>query len=173
MKSDDINRDKLIEDYLDLVRWVIHRYYPTYAHDEDVFQNGCIGLVNAANAYDPEQGYAFSTLAVKCILNTVIKGFRTTKKEPSTISLETTRIHLDNRDLTLEDFLVGDEDVDYFDPTPFFNKLSDQEKRFVYLAMLGYKQVDIAKREGMTKANVCRIFKNIRRKWNVCFVVKE
>ena len=173
MKSDDINRYKLIEDNLDLVHWVIHRYYPTYAHDEDVFQNGCIGLVNAANAYDPGQGYTFSTLAVKCILNTIIKGFRTTKKEPSTISLETTRIHLDNCDLTLEDFLVGDEDVDYFDPTQFFNKLTDQEKRLVYLAMIGYKQVDIAKREGMTKSNVSRIFKNIRRKWNICFGEKE
>jgi RNA polymerase sigma factor (sigma-70 family) len=39
---------------------------------EDMFQEGCMGLIHAANNYDPNRGNAFSTYAYSCIRGYVL-----------------------------------------------------------------------------------------------------
>ncbi len=43
---------------------------------EDLFQAGCVGLVKAANGFDAERGFAFSTYAVPAILGEIKRIFR-------------------------------------------------------------------------------------------------
>lgn len=60
-------RDKLIEENLQLVWYVMARYYPSTINSperEDFFQIGCIGLIFAANNYEPGS-VKFSTFAAR------------------------------------------------------------------------------------------------------------
>lgn len=62
-------RDKLIEENLQLVWYVMARYYPSTINSperEDFFQIGCIGLIFAANNYEPGS-VKFSTFAARNI----------------------------------------------------------------------------------------------------------
>ena len=62
-------RDKLIEENLQLVWYVMARYYPSTINSperEDFFQIGCIGLIFAANNYEPGP-VKFSTFAARNI----------------------------------------------------------------------------------------------------------
>lgn len=62
-------RDKLIEDNLQLVWYVMAHYYPSTINSperEDFFQIGCIGLIFAANNYEPGS-VKFSTFAARNI----------------------------------------------------------------------------------------------------------
>lgn len=54
--------DELVESNLKLVRHVIKKYYPSHIADDDAFQLGCMGLMNAVKSYDASRG-SFSTYA--------------------------------------------------------------------------------------------------------------
>lgn len=63
-------RDKLIEDNLNLVWYTMRTYYPnrfTPDNEQDFFQIGCLGLIQAASTYDEHSDLAFSTYAVNTI----------------------------------------------------------------------------------------------------------
>lgn len=46
------------------------KYFTQYEYD-DLFQMGCIGLMKACRSFDENKGYAFSTLAYRCISNAI------------------------------------------------------------------------------------------------------
>jgi RNA polymerase sigma factor (sigma-70 family) len=48
----------------------------TAVMDSEVFSDGCIGLMKAVEAYDPELGFQFSTFATTCIETAIRDGFR-------------------------------------------------------------------------------------------------
>ena len=63
-------RDKLIEENLNLVWYTMRTYYPnrfTRDNEQDFFQIGCLGLIQAASTYDEHPDLAFSTYAVNTI----------------------------------------------------------------------------------------------------------
>jgi RNA polymerase sporulation-specific sigma factor len=63
-EGDSRAREKLISFNLPLVHALCRRY-PTQTVDyEDIFQEGCIGLLKALRKYDPQKGAKFSTYAV-------------------------------------------------------------------------------------------------------------
>ncbi|MBX6378422.1 MAG: sigma-70 family RNA polymerase sigma factor [Clostridia bacterium] len=69
-------RQALVEDNLGLVRHVVRRAAPPGVDAEDLFQCGCIGLIRAADSYDPARGVRFSTYAVPFILGEVRRHLR-------------------------------------------------------------------------------------------------
>lgn len=70
---------KLVEDNIRLVGHTINKYFPCSNGDKDVYQEGCLGLIDAATNFDESKGYEFSSLAVRCISNRIIKYFRPSK----------------------------------------------------------------------------------------------
>lgn len=69
-----MNEEKLATDNLKLVYHVIFKTFPIppgVLDFDDMVQEGCIALVNAARTYDGST--KFSTYAVKCIRNHFIK----------------------------------------------------------------------------------------------------
>lgn len=58
----------LIEANLPLVASLCRRMCYHQADREDLYQQGCIGLIQAAERYDPKRGTAFSTFAVPYIM---------------------------------------------------------------------------------------------------------
>ncbi|MBQ8201070.1 MAG: sigma-70 family RNA polymerase sigma factor [Clostridia bacterium] len=58
----------LAEDHLPLVGAMVRRF-PHHGHEpEELYQQGCIGLMKALARFDPDQGTAFSTYAAAMIL---------------------------------------------------------------------------------------------------------
>ena len=58
----------LAEDHLPLVAAMVRRF-PACGHEpEELYQQGCIGLMKALNRYDPDFGTTFSTYAATLIL---------------------------------------------------------------------------------------------------------
>lgn len=59
------NKEKLILHNLKLIYWVIRRYYPREKRleEDDLFQEGVIGLINAIDRYDKDKG-TFGNFAV-------------------------------------------------------------------------------------------------------------
>ncbi len=64
-------REKLVYNNLPLVHAICRRYPPETIEYEDIFQEGCIGLLQALQKYDPEKGTRFSTYAVPFILGMI------------------------------------------------------------------------------------------------------
>lgn len=64
-------RNRLFDLNIPLVRALSRRYTSGRTDFEDIFQEGCIGLIKALDKYDPNQGTRFSTYAVPFILGEI------------------------------------------------------------------------------------------------------
>jgi RNA polymerase sigma factor for flagellar operon FliA len=73
------DRDELIEQYLPLVRYVVARLpvtMPATLDRDDFYSVGVMGLIHAANAYDPNRGASFKTFAFTAIRGAVLDEIR-------------------------------------------------------------------------------------------------
>lgn len=69
-------RNVLVENNLGLVHSCANRFRGRGAEYDDLFQAGCVGLIKAADNFDPERGFSFSTYAVPVILGEIKRVFR-------------------------------------------------------------------------------------------------
>lgn len=58
-----------------LVRWTMKKYYCDFIDDEDLMQEGRIGLWRACLVYDEKKGFKFSSVAVSYIRNGMFENF--------------------------------------------------------------------------------------------------
>lgn len=73
------DRQKLIEEFLPLVHHVLGRlplHFPATLDREDLFEVGVLGLINAADAYNPAKGAAFKTYAYVNIRGAILDEIR-------------------------------------------------------------------------------------------------
>lgn len=71
-----INLDReFIEQNMNLVYYIIHKYYPAFSKDEDVIQSGMLGLCKASLHYDERKG-KFSTYAGATIKNEIVNELK-------------------------------------------------------------------------------------------------
>ncbi len=73
-KDDPEAREKVVNYHLPLVHALCRRYPLDIIEYDDIFQEGCLGLLKALKDYDPDRGTKFSTYAVPFILGE-IKSF--------------------------------------------------------------------------------------------------
>ena len=77
------DRDKLVTDNLRLVYHLFNKLKQTAIvadNKEDIISEGTVGLVKAANTYDPTKGVRFSTYASRCINNEMLMYIRRINK---------------------------------------------------------------------------------------------
>ena len=70
------DRDRLIADHLGLVRRLCYRFRHSGEPMEDLIQVGSIGLLRAADNFDPQRGNSFMAYAVPAIVGEVKNYFR-------------------------------------------------------------------------------------------------
>lgn len=73
------DQEKLVIDNLNLVPFVMRKYYGSSARllsEDELVSAGNVGLVRAAQAFDPSRGVAFSTLAVPYIRSEIYRYVR-------------------------------------------------------------------------------------------------
>lgn len=163
-----MNRQQLIEENMNLVHFAISKYYPNSLGDEDLVQCGMIGLCIAADTWE-EGRSAFSTYATSCILHEFYKEFRRRCKLNEVWSLNYPIRNEDGNTVDSGDLVVGEEDVDFVDSEPFFNKLSPTEQRIVKYKQLGFTTKEIANHLGCSVSNVTQYLRKLRRVWRLTY----
>lgn len=76
MPASESTREKLINENYGLVHACANKFRARGVDYDDLFQAGCVGLVKAADNFDPSRGFAFSTYAVPVILGEIRRIFR-------------------------------------------------------------------------------------------------
>jgi RNA polymerase sigma factor (sigma-70 family) len=119
MRSDrDVER--LVRENEKLVPFVVNRYLKRYfvpgMEREDLVSWGMIGLVRAAQVWDPARGSSFSTLACTVIERTIARGvMQEWKPEQSAVTLSLDALvseECDEREELFLERLAGEEDVE-------------------------------------------------------------
>ena len=73
--------EALMRRYKETVKIKSHYYYMAGADEDDVVQEGMIGLLKAIRQYDEEKEASFSTFAGICITRQIINAIRTADRE--------------------------------------------------------------------------------------------
>lgn len=149
---------------MNLVYFLVQRYYPTFITDEDIIQCGMIGLCLASSKWDESKG-TFSTFASQCILNEIRSEFRRRNKSVSAISLENKKYNEDGDKATLGEFVVGDEDVDFVDYDSFYKRLSPLDKEIVKNRQFGLSCREIGEKLGYSTSHINQHLRIIRHLW--------
>ncbi len=76
-RTGDISaREKVVTNYVPLVRRLCRRFRNSREPQEDLFQIGMIGLLNAIEKFDPTRGTSFSSLAIPEVLGAILNYLR-------------------------------------------------------------------------------------------------
>lgn len=153
-----MDREQLVLDNLNLVYAVIRKYYPTFIKDEDLIECGKLGLCQAANAWEEEKG-TFSCFAWQCIRNAIRKEFYYRNKSPKTLSLTYEVDIKGGSPISLEETLIGDDDVAYIDVDGIYNQLRPLSQKILDLKRYGLTPNEIASKLGCSTNTV---YKHIR-----------
>lgn len=73
--------EALMRKYKDVVKIKSRYYYMAGADEDDVIQEGMIGLLKAIRQYDPEKEAGFATFAGICITSQIISAIRMADRE--------------------------------------------------------------------------------------------
>lgn len=151
VKNGDKKAREVVTKYnLRLVKYVIKRFFSNSTdlnriyRESDYVSAGYLGLVYAMNYYDVDSDYYFSTYAVKCIKNSILKFILDNEEKINIVSLETplnVENIVDESGLTLNDVLPSSDNViniveqneEYEAVNESFKILSDIEKRIIQL----------------------------------------
>lgn len=152
-----------------LVWWTMKKYYPDFMDDEDLMQEGRIGLWRACLAYDEEKKLSFSTLAAPYIRNALRNGYeklygRNLNKRRLLWNVQSLYEPVTNdKTLLLQDVIPGDEDVAFLDISGALKRMSERDRKMLYQWVAGYSKKEIAKKHDISEATVYRVILNAKR----------
>ena len=156
----------LVVENMNLVYFLIRKYFPTFAKDEDLQQVGCIGLCRAVETWDDSKS-TFSTYASKVIINAIRNELRARRKHPKTTSLNAIVKNSDDL-MEIMDTLVGEEDVVFVDDVyidKFLQTLSPKNRELLKAYQANPRQIDIAAQFGLSRQEISRRMVRIRKEW--------
>lgn len=147
-------KQRLVEGNLPLVTFIVKRYADGRMEFEDMFQIGCVGLVSAANTFDPELGYKFSTYAGSCITTELYKEFRLEQRRNRATVLSLDQPDLIKEDIRLMDTIPTEDTTEVVVSSEFNNYLRGCIDKLPerWGAVLSYKYL-----RGMTQREVSKI----------------
>lgn len=101
--------ETLMRKYKETVRIKAKMYYMAGADEDDVVQEGMIGLLKAIRQYDPEKEASFGTFASLCITRQIISAIRSADRDKhkalnTSVSLSDP-LKEESDDITVEDTL--------------------------------------------------------------------
>lgn len=105
-------RDRLIEQYAPLVKYVVGRLaigLPAILDYEDILSYGTIGLIEALDRFDPGKGVKFETYAISRIRGAIIDALRSLDRLPRSVRQKAKRLEQATNELTA---VLGREPTD-------------------------------------------------------------
>ena len=167
----------LLERYRDMVRKEARKFFLAGGDEEDLIQEGMIGLFKAITSYQEGKNTSFSTFAYLCVhrqIYTTITTFNRKKHIPLNTSISLFEYKdqgdefaldeiLENPDETPEERFVRKEEIkDYYQKIN--QKLSKFEKQVMQYYLNGDNYTVIAKKLGKTDKSIDNAIQRIRRK---------
>ncbi len=111
--GDPAARNELIEHNLRLVAYIVNKHYGDSKEQEDLISIGTIGLIKAAETFDPDKAISFSTYASTCIRNQIKMYFRKIKHKSNEVYMnEPIDTDKNGNELTIADIFKDDVCVD-------------------------------------------------------------
>jgi len=168
--------EHLIRKYKDMVRGKAHVYFIVGADNEDIVQEGMIGVFKAIKSYNEEKHTSFHTFAEICInrqILTAIKAAKRYKHSPLNDSISFSDPISDKQNQTIEDTLSSDN---YADPEALCilkedminleksSPFSDMELRIWNEYMKGRSYNEIAQTIGKSTKSIDNAIQRTKRK---------
>lgn len=176
--GDEQARNKLIEHNLRLVAYIVNKHYSESRDTEDLISIGTIGLIRAAETFDPAKDISFSTYASTCIQNQIKMYFRKNRHRNSEVYLnDPIDTDKNGNEITLADIFSDgtcvDDEVDLKIDTErlyrFLEHTLDERERDIIVKRYGLTvngkasvpltQREIARNLGISRSYVSRIEK--------------
>lgn len=167
----------LLERYRDMVRKEARKFFLAGGDEEDLIQEGMIGLFKAITSFEEGKNTSFSTFAYLCVqrqIYTTITAFNRKKHIPlnTSISLFERKDQgeefaldeiLETPEGTPEELLLRKEEIkDYYQMID--QRLSQFEKQVMYHYLNGENYTMIAKRLGRTDKSIDNAIQRVRKK---------
>ena len=112
--GDESVREPLIEHNIRLVIYIARKFENTGIPLEDLASIGTIGLIKAAQTFDPGKNIKLATYASRCIENEILMYLRRNSKTKLEVSIdEPLNVDWDGNELLLSDILGTDGDIVY------------------------------------------------------------
>lgn len=163
------NKKKLIEGNMRLAIKIANSFYNTKIDQEDLWSIAFLGLIKAANTFDPHREIKFTTYMTTVIKNEIKLEIRSEKMNVAAEdSLDDVKAisYVDGCEILLSDTIVGSEFDEEYKQYEMINevmrglqKMDERDKRIMSLRMKGYKQETIAQVMNMSQSMVSRIIK--------------
>ncbi|KXL52007.1 RNA polymerase sigma-35 factor precursor [Anaerotignum neopropionicum] len=154
---------ELFNNNMDLTYFLLHKYFPWYANDEDAKQICLIGLWKACEKFDPNKGYAFSTFAARVILNQMRMFLRDVRKR-NRIKYVDNITYFEGEELdileAIPDKYEGEVSLG-FCFKELSGKLTEKETQVLQMKIKGYNQNEIAKKLNTSQPTVARCLQRI------------
>ena len=176
MKGDLDAEEYLIRKYKNVVRGKANSYFIVGADNEDIVQEGMIGIFKAIKGYNEDRNASFHTFAEICINRQILTAIKTAQRQkhsPLNNSLSFNDPISSEEDKTLEDTLTSDS---YADPEALYIlkedmtdleeniSFSDMELRVWNEYMKGHNYNEIAKIIGKSPKSIDNAIQRTKRK---------
>ena len=154
----------LLERYRDMVRKEARSFFLAGGDEEDLIQEGMIGLFKAVTSYQEEKNTSFSTFAYLCVqrqIYTTITAFNRKKHIPLNTAISLFEQKNQEEELSLDEILETPEET----PEEMMlrkEELNDYYKMHHYLN--GETYTTIAKKLGKSDKSIDNAIQRIRRK---------
>ena len=169
----------LIDKYKGLAKLKAKAYFIAGGDQEDVVQEGMIGLMKAVRNFDPEREVSFKTFASTCINNQIIKAIRNADREKNhplneAVSLSDT-VESSDESLTIGD-IVRASMFDEPEQKLIYREMqeriesninanfSDLEKKVLRGKLAGKNYIEIARELGKSPKTIDNAIQRVRRK---------
>lgn len=175
MKSENLSEDVIVRKHIKLVRGVARRFYLVGAEQEDVIQEGMIGLLKAVREYKDESGASFETFATLCIKRQILKAVNIANRQKSSpLNLAESLEFIENGNYNSvagkfiicsspEDEII-DKEKDKSRKEKMAKLLSPMEKKVLKYYLEGQSYGEIAGNLSLTKKSIDNAIQRIRKK---------
>lgn len=163
--------ETLIARYSRMVRACARPLFLAGGDQEDLFQEGMIGLLYAIRSYDPSSGTPFRAYALVCVRNKMISAVRAAAAIKHAPLNDSVSFHTFSQDETVPESMRADPETEVIgregasellDALRFSLSASEKEVLSLYLQGLSYSE--IAALRGKTNKSVDNTVQRIRRK---------
>lgn len=178
-KGDIDAEEALMRKYKETVRLKAKMYYMVGADEDDVVQEGMIGLLKAIRKYDAEKEATFATFAGICITRQIISAIRSADRDKhkalnTSVSLSYP-VKNENEEITVEDTLMTNmaenpetllviKDIVYYIMHNGDNILSDFEMEVLGEVMKGRSHEEIAEKLGRNSKSIDNAMQRMKKK---------
>ncbi len=170
----------IINEYKLIVKAKSRAFYLVGGEQEDLLQEGLIGVMNAIKNFDESKGIKFSTFANLCVTRQMITAIKMANRDKNNIlnnafslnkishtvndeEYELLDIIVDNSTLSPEDIFISNEGVDDIKKT-IDKTLSSFEKEVLSYYLDGESYIDIGLRFDKDKKAIDNALQRIRKK---------